>query len=62
MGLHSLPGAEPFYRRLNMNECGPDAQKEGLIYFEWYTPQSAEFDWEDEIDWGVSSSDEEESQ
>ncbi|MEP0925542.1 hypothetical protein NDA02_27785 [Leptolyngbya sp. ST-U4] len=45
-----------------MNECGPDAHKEDLIYFEWYTPQSAGFDWEDEIDWGVSGSDTEESQ
>lgn len=62
VGLHSLPGAEAFYRRLNMNEYGPDAQKEGLIYFEWYMPQSAGFDWEDEIDWGISGSDEEESQ
>jgi hypothetical protein len=35
IGLHSLPGAEGFYRRFNMIESGPDADKDGLIYFEY---------------------------
>ena len=35
VGLHSLPGAEGFYRRLRMTDHGPDAEKEGLVYFEY---------------------------
>lgn len=47
VGLHSLPGAEDFYRRMQMIECGPDEEKENLIYFEWYRRKRSEFDdWE----------------
>jgi hypothetical protein len=58
VGLHALPSAESFYRRLNMDECGPDSNQEGLVYFEWYIPQSAAPDWRDEVDWEASESDE----
>lgn len=34
-GLHSLPSAEGFYRRLGMKEFGIDAAKEGMRYFEF---------------------------
>ena len=35
VGLHALPGAEAFYRRYNMPDCGPDPDKDGLVYFEY---------------------------
>lgn len=37
VGLHALPGTERFYRRQQMPEYEPDAEKEGLIYFEYGT-------------------------
>ena len=36
VGLHALPGAEEFYRRMGMIDCGADDMKENLTYFEWY--------------------------
>jgi hypothetical protein len=50
VGLHSLEGAEDFYRRMRMSECGPDEEKEDLIYFEWYRPQEPALEWWDTID------------
>ncbi|MEM9766489.1 MAG: hypothetical protein AAF892_01230 [Cyanobacteria bacterium P01_D01_bin.71] len=35
IGLHSLPGAEGFYHRYNMLDCGPDPDQDGLVYFEY---------------------------
>lgn len=61
VGLHALPEAEEFYRRLGMIECGSDPDKDGLIYFEWYHPQDylsneleEAINWEDEsntVEW-----------
>jgi hypothetical protein len=34
-GLHSLPSAEGFYRRIGMADLGPDPAKDGLRYFEF---------------------------
>jgi hypothetical protein len=54
VGLHALPGAEGFYRRLNFMDCGMDEEKENLAYFEWYQQQSTSHDewdeWEDITD------------
>jgi hypothetical protein len=54
VGLHALPGAEGFYRRLNFMDCGMDEEKENLAYFEWYQQQSTNHDewdeWEDSTD------------
>lgn len=36
VGLHSLPEAEGFYRRMGLIDLGPDADQENLVYFEWY--------------------------
>ena len=36
VGLHSLPGAEGFYRKQGMIELGTDPTQENLVYFEWY--------------------------
>lgn len=36
VGLHSLPGAEVFYRKMGMIDGGSDPEKENLTYFEWY--------------------------
>jgi len=58
VGLHALPSAESFYRRMDMDECGSDPDKDGLIYFEWYVPQPISPDWRDEVDWEASDSDE----
>jgi hypothetical protein len=38
VGLHSLPTAEEFYRRMQMIDGGTDAEKDHLRYFEWYRP------------------------
>lgn len=40
IGLHSLPGAETLYRKLNMECLGPDPGYDGLTYFEM-TPLQA---------------------
>ncbi len=45
VGLHSLPRAEGFYRRMGLRDEGVDSEKEGLRYFEWYRPQA---DWWEE--------------
>ena len=34
-GLHSLPSAEPFYRKIGMKDFGADASYHGLVYFEF---------------------------
>jgi GNAT superfamily N-acetyltransferase len=34
IGLHSLPQADDFYRRKGLTDLGPDAQYQGLRYFE----------------------------
>jgi hypothetical protein len=39
VGLHSLPGAEEFYRKMNMKDWGLDGEKDDLRYFEWYQPR-----------------------
>ncbi len=41
VGLHSLAGAEGFYRRMNMLEYGEDEEMDNLIYFEWYRQESS---------------------
>ena len=40
VGLHSLPTAEMFYRKMGMIDGGVDAEKENLTYFEWYRRDS----------------------
>ena len=50
VGVHSLPDAENFYRRMQMIECGRDEEKENLVYFEWYRPQASEFEAWDELE------------
>ena len=42
VGLHALPEAEHFYRRMGMIDCGLDARKDNLTYFEWYQRQTRE--------------------
>lgn len=42
VGLHTLPEAEDFYRRMGMIDCGLDAEKDNLTYFEWYQRQTPE--------------------
>lgn len=39
VGLHSLPDAELFYRKMEMIDQGLDPEKENLRYFEWYRPR-----------------------
>jgi hypothetical protein len=39
VGVHSLPAAEAFYRKLNMADCDLDRDCENLRYFEWYRPR-----------------------
>lgn len=34
IGLHALPNAEDFYRKLGMQDFGPDPKKSNLRYFE----------------------------
>lgn len=41
VGLHSLPTAEEFYRKMGMIDGGVDVDKEKLTYFEWYHPSSS---------------------
>jgi hypothetical protein len=40
VGLHSLPSAEEFYRKMSMIDGGADPEKENLNYFEWYHRRS----------------------
>jgi glycine/D-amino acid oxidase-like deaminating enzyme len=56
VGLHALPEAEDFYRRMSLIDCGLDAKKENLTYFEWYQRQTSEGeDWQNEVDWDTMS-------
>jgi hypothetical protein len=58
VGLHSLPGAEDFYRQSGLTECDPDPEKENLIYFERYVQTTSSVDnWLDRVDWESSDSD-----
>jgi hypothetical protein len=41
VGLHSLPAAEMFYRKMGMIDGGADAEKDNMTYFEWYRRDSA---------------------
>jgi hypothetical protein len=41
VGLHSLPSAEGFYRKMGLQDGGIDLSQ-GLRYFEWYRPRD---DW-----------------
>jgi hypothetical protein len=57
VGLHSLPAAEMFYRKMGMIDGGADAEKENMTYFEWYRRDSALVvesnpDRDDEVDEG----------
>jgi hypothetical protein len=44
VGVHSLPEAEAFYRKLNMADCDLDQDYENLRYFEWYRPRPSLMD------------------
>jgi hypothetical protein len=53
VGLHSLPTAEAFYRKMGMIDGGVDAEKENLTYFEWYhrdSPVEAESGIDEDIE------------
>jgi hypothetical protein len=50
VGVHSLPEAEAFYRKLKMNDCDLDEECENLRYFEWYRPRPSLIDEIDELD------------
>jgi hypothetical protein len=39
VGVHSLLGAEDFYRKMGMRDWGIDRGKDDLRYFEWYEPR-----------------------
>lgn len=56
VGLHSLPTAEAFYRKMGMIDGGADAEKENLTYFEWYRRDPASIE-ESRIDEGIDSDD-----
>ena len=43
IGLHSLPGADRFYRFCGMTDLGPDSLKGGLSYFEMTMQQAKDF-------------------
>jgi hypothetical protein len=40
IGLHALPGAEDFYRRIGMTATSRDEDKQNLLWFE-FTPEAA---------------------
>jgi hypothetical protein len=44
VGLHSLPSAEVFYRKMGMIDGGSDSEKENLTYFEWYRQEQLGLD------------------
>jgi hypothetical protein len=44
VGLHSLPNAEVFYRKMGLIDGGADAAKENLTYFEWYRRKEIDVD------------------
>jgi hypothetical protein len=56
VGLHSLPSAEMFYRKMGMIDGGSDAEKENLTYFEWYRRDLASIE-ESSIDECIGSDD-----
>lgn len=43
VGLHSLEGAEGFYKRCGMSDLGPDEHYGGLRYFEFTDTQAVSF-------------------
>jgi hypothetical protein len=49
VGVHALPEAEAFYRKLAMTDCGCDAAFENLRYFEWYRPRPSANEWDDMV-------------
>jgi hypothetical protein len=53
VGLHSLPGAEEFYRQAGFIDCGTDPEKEDLVYFECAAQENDE-DWRDQVNWIAS--------
>lgn len=44
VGLHALSRAKPFYEKVGMIDCGEDAEKENLPYFEWYRQRPSKTD------------------
>jgi hypothetical protein len=49
VGVHALPEAAAFYRKLDMMDCGLDETFENLRYFEWYRPRPLPLDALDEM-------------
>lgn len=43
IGLHSLPQADAFYRKIGMTDLGPDPQYQDLKYFEMTAEQARAF-------------------
>lgn len=43
IGLHSLPQADAFYRKIGMTDLGPDPAYQNLRYFEMTVEQAREF-------------------
>lgn len=43
IGLHSLPQADAFYRRIGMTDLGPDPACQNLRYFEMTVEQARAF-------------------
>ena len=43
IGLHSLPQADAFYRKIGMTDLGPDAAYQNLRYFEMTVEQARAF-------------------
>lgn len=43
IGLHSLPQADAFYRRIGMSDLGPDAAYQNLRYFEMTAERARAF-------------------
>jgi hypothetical protein len=48
LGLHSLPQADSFYRRIGMIDLGPDSAYQNLRYFEMTVEQARAFFEEEE--------------
>lgn len=56
VGLHSLPSANEFYRKMGMIDGGADEEKENLTYFEWYRRRPTILEnWEDNEDTDLNS-------
>lgn len=43
LGLHSLPQADDFYRKIGMTDLGQDAAYQNLRYFEMTSEQARAF-------------------